>query len=95
MNLSSTRRVLGIDHPRLRHFIGDVRDLGRLERALADVTGVPAATLKQVPALRERPVPDYSDQHQSRSRPIWKRCRQQQRDSRIPGAAQAGPDRGY
>jgi UDP-N-acetylglucosamine 4,6-dehydratase len=48
-------RVSGIDHPSLRDFVGDVRDLGRLERAFAHVTVVHAAALKQVPACENNP----------------------------------------
>src|SRR5919201_2402945 len=49
-------RVSGFDHPSLRYFIGDVRDPGRLERALAGVTVVVhAAALKQVPACEYNP----------------------------------------
>jgi UDP-N-acetylglucosamine 4,6-dehydratase len=41
----------------LRFFIGDVRDLGRLERALKGVdTVVHAAALKQVPAAEYNPI---------------------------------------
>jgi UDP-N-acetylglucosamine 4,6-dehydratase len=44
-------RALGLDHPSLRYFIGDVRDAERLKRALSGVTVVVhAAALKQVPA---------------------------------------------
>lgn len=49
-------RVSGFDHTSLRYFIGDVRDPGRLERALAGVTVVVhAAALKQVPACEYNP----------------------------------------
>jgi UDP-N-acetylglucosamine 4,6-dehydratase len=49
-------RVAGFDHPSLRYFIGDVRDLSRLERAFAGVTiVVHAAALKQVPACEYNP----------------------------------------
>jgi UDP-N-acetylglucosamine 4,6-dehydratase len=49
-------RAAGFDHPSLRYFIGDVRDLGRLERALGGVTVVVhAAALKQVPACEYNP----------------------------------------
>jgi UDP-N-acetylglucosamine 4,6-dehydratase len=49
-------RASGIDNPSLRYFIGDVRDPGRLERALAGVTVViHAAALKQVPACEYNP----------------------------------------
>tara|TARA_Y100001934_G_scaffold282342_1_gene395602 strand:+ start:2862 stop:3830 length:969 start_codon:yes stop_codon:yes gene_type:complete len=44
------------DDPRLRFFIGDVRDLARLQRAFADVDYVVhAAALKQVPAAEYNP----------------------------------------
>ncbi len=49
-------RASGMDHPSLRYFLGDVRDVGRLERALAGVTVVVhAAALKQVPACEYNP----------------------------------------
>jgi len=49
-------RTSGLDHPSLRYFIGDVRDPGRLERALHGVTVVVhAAALKQVPACEYNP----------------------------------------
>ncbi len=49
-------RTSGFDHPSLRYFIGDVRDVGRLQRALAGVTVVVhAAALKQVPACEYNP----------------------------------------
>jgi UDP-N-acetylglucosamine 4,6-dehydratase/5-epimerase len=49
-------RVGGLDHPSLRYFIGDVRDEGRLERALSGITiVVHAAALKQVPACEYNP----------------------------------------
>jgi UDP-N-acetylglucosamine 4,6-dehydratase len=49
-------RADGFDHPSLRYFIGDVRDPGRLQRALAGVTVVVhAAALKQVPACEYNP----------------------------------------
>ena len=49
-------RAAGFNHPSLRYFIGDVRDAGRLERALAGVTVVVhAAALKQVPACEYNP----------------------------------------
>jgi len=50
-------RVLGFDDPRLRYFIGDVRDLSRLQRAFAGVDIViHAAALKQVPACEYNPI---------------------------------------
>jgi UDP-N-acetylglucosamine 4,6-dehydratase len=50
-------RVSGFDHPNLRYFIGDVRDLERLRRAMTDVTVVVhAAALKQVPACEYNPI---------------------------------------
>ena len=49
-------RASGFDHPSLRYFIGDVRDLARMERAFAGVTVVVhAAALKQVPACEYNP----------------------------------------
>jgi UDP-N-acetylglucosamine 4,6-dehydratase len=46
----------GFNHPSLRYFIGDVRDLGRLQRAMSGVTMVVhAAALKQVPACEYNP----------------------------------------
>src|SRR5258706_4025958 len=50
-------RTSGFDHPSLRYFIGDVRDVERLKRALAGVTVVVhAAALKQVPACEDNTV---------------------------------------
>jgi UDP-N-acetylglucosamine 4,6-dehydratase len=50
-------RVAGFDHPSLRYFIGDVRDLPRLRRAMQDVDiVVHAAALKQVPACEYNPM---------------------------------------
>src|SRR3989304_4824030 len=50
-------RQAGLDHPSLRYFIGDVRDLLRLRRAMQDVDlVVHAAALKQVPAWEYNPV---------------------------------------
>src|ERR1700681_2748419 len=49
-------RTSGFDHPSLRDFIGDVRDVERLKRALSGVTVVVhAAALKQVPACEYNP----------------------------------------
>ena len=50
-------RESGYDDPRLRYFIGDVRDLLRLRRAMegTDVV-VHAAALKQVPAAEYNPI---------------------------------------
>ena len=49
-------RAGGFDHPSLRYFIGDVRDVDRLKRALSGVTVVVhAAALKQVPACEYNP----------------------------------------
>lgn len=49
-------RAAGFDDPSLRYFIGDVRDAGRLQRALAGVSVVVhAAALKQVPACEYNP----------------------------------------
>jgi UDP-N-acetylglucosamine 4,6-dehydratase len=50
-------RVAGYDHPTLRYFLGDVRDLPRLHRALSGVNiVVHAAALKQVPACEYNPM---------------------------------------
>ncbi len=50
-------RVGGFDHPSLRYFIGDVRDLPRLQRAMDKVDIViHAAALKQVPACEYNPM---------------------------------------
>lgn len=50
-------RVGGFDHPSLRYFIGDVRDLPRLRRAMQGVDiVVHAAALKQVPACEYNPL---------------------------------------
>jgi UDP-N-acetylglucosamine 4,6-dehydratase len=50
-------RVAGFTHPSLRYFIGDVRDLQRLERAFQGVDiVVHAAALKQVPACEYNPM---------------------------------------
>jgi len=50
-------RANGFDHPSLRYFIGDVRDLPRLRRAMQDVDiVVHAAALKQVPACEYNPM---------------------------------------
>lgn len=50
-------RVAGFNHPSLRYFIGDVRDLQRLERAFQGVDiVVHAAALKQVPACEYNPM---------------------------------------
>lgn len=50
-------RVAGFDHPNLRYFIGDVRDVDRLRRALVGVDVViHAAALKQVPACEYNPI---------------------------------------
>ena len=50
-------RVGGFTHPSLRYFIGDVRDLQRLERAFQGVDIViHAAALKQVPACEYNPM---------------------------------------
>jgi len=49
-------RTSGFDHPSLRYFIGDVRDVERVKRALSGVTVVVhAAALKQVPACEYNP----------------------------------------
>lgn len=50
-------RSAGFDHPSLRYFIGDVRDLSRLRRAMHGVDIViHAAALKQVPACEYNPM---------------------------------------
>ena len=50
-------RGAGFDHPSLRYFIGDVRDLQRLVRAFNGVDIViHAAALKQVPACEYNPM---------------------------------------
>ena len=50
-------RVNGFDHPSLRYFIGDVRDVDRLRRAMHGVDiVVHAAALKQVPACEYNPM---------------------------------------
>ncbi len=50
-------RVHGFDHPSLRYFIGDVRDVERLRRAMHGVDIViHAAALKQVPACEYNPM---------------------------------------
>jgi UDP-N-acetylglucosamine 4,6-dehydratase len=50
-------RTAGIHHPSLRYFIGDVRDLLRLRRAMQGVhIVVHAAALKQVPACEYNPI---------------------------------------
>lgn len=47
---------MALPHPNLRFFLGDVRDLGRLERAFDGVDlVVHAAALKQVPACEYNP----------------------------------------
>lgn len=50
-------REAGFDQPNLRYFIGDVRDLSRLQRAMhgANVV-IHAAALKQVPACEYNPM---------------------------------------
>ena len=50
-------RTAGFDHSSLRYFIGDVRDLMRLRRAMQGVDiVVHAAALKQVPACEYNPI---------------------------------------
>lgn len=50
-------RASGFDHPNLRYFIGDVRDLPRLRRAFDNVdVVVHTAALKQVPACEYNPM---------------------------------------
>lgn len=50
-------REEGFDHPSLRYFVGDVRDVDRLRRAMKSVdVVVHAAALKQVPACEYNPI---------------------------------------
>jgi UDP-N-acetylglucosamine 4,6-dehydratase len=50
-------RANGLNDPRMRYFIGDVRDRDRLRRAMRDVDiVVHAAALKQVPACEYNPI---------------------------------------
>jgi len=50
-------RIGGFNHPSLRYFIGDVRDVERLRRAMHGVDIViHAAALKQVPACEYNPI---------------------------------------
>lgn len=50
-------KVSGFDSPALRYFIGDVRDVDRLRRAMVGVDVViHAAALKQVPACESNPI---------------------------------------
>ena len=50
-------RTSGFNHPDLRYFIGDIRDLPRLQRAFKGVDiVVHAAALKQVPACEYNPM---------------------------------------
>ena len=50
-------RTGGFDHPSLRYFIGDVRDVERLRRAMTGIDiVVHAAALKQVPACEYNPI---------------------------------------
>lgn len=50
-------RVSGFDQPCFRYFIGDVRDINRLQRAMVGVDVViHAAALKQVPACEYNPI---------------------------------------
>lgn len=50
-------RTAGYNQPNLRYFIGDVRDQGRLKRAMDGVdVVVHAAALKQVPACEYNPM---------------------------------------
>lgn len=50
-------RTQGFNDPRLRYFIGDVRDADRLRRAMQGIdTVVHAAALKQVPACEYNPI---------------------------------------
>ncbi|HLF05802.1 MAG TPA: polysaccharide biosynthesis protein, partial [Thermoplasmata archaeon] len=50
-------QMQGFTHPSLRYFIGDVRDLERMRRAMNGVDVViHAAALKQVPACEYNPI---------------------------------------
>src|SRR5579862_5426578 len=50
-------RISGLDDPVLRYFIGDVRDVSRLRRAMQDVdVVVHAAALKQVETCEYNPI---------------------------------------
>lgn len=50
-------RMAGLEHPKLRYFIGDIRDLPRLRRAFNGVDiVVHTAALKQVPACEYNPM---------------------------------------
>jgi len=50
-------RLDGFDNESLRYFIGDVRDLNRMKRAMSEVDiVVHAAALKQVPACEYNPI---------------------------------------
>jgi len=50
-------QIGGFNHPNLRYFIGDIRDLPRLRRAMQGVDiVVHAAALKQVPACEYNPM---------------------------------------
>ena len=50
-------RASGFNDPRLRYFIGDVRDVDRLRRAMPDVdVVVHAAALKRVPTCEYNPI---------------------------------------
>lgn len=51
------RTMRGFDDPRLRYFVGDVRDRDRLWRAMVDIdVVVHAAAMKQVPACEYNPT---------------------------------------
>ena len=57
-------RVAGFDHPSLRYFIGDVRDVDRLRRAMHGVDiVVHAAALEAGPSLRVQPDGSHQDQY--------------------------------
>ena len=50
-------RIAGLDQPNIRYFIGDVRDLDRLRRAMYEVdVVVHAAALKQISACEYNPA---------------------------------------
>ena len=57
-------KASGFDHPSIQYFVGDVRDVSSLERALAGVTIViHAAAIKDISHLREQPLRGHPDEH--------------------------------
>ena len=56
MRLQHDMRETGFNDPRIRYFIGDVRDKERLSRAMYGVNIVHSAALKQVPACEYNPM---------------------------------------